>query len=344
VGAGAKTGSFIEPEVRSALLGWVLDQLPVAVVVAEAPSGRVILTNEHVSRVWPHAREDWPLARSLRHGETVHGELIDIVRDDGTPATVEVSSAPVRDDEGQIVAVVGVLADVTARERRERVEREFVTNAAHELQTPLAAITSAIEVLQGGAKERPEDRDRFLAHIERETDRLTRLAHSLLTLARAELAAEAPRRELVDIAELLADVAGLLRPSTGTDVVIDCVEGLALVSNRELVEQAVTNVAQNAARHTQAGRIVLAARAVGDSVMVEVADTGSGIATEDRSRVFRRFYRSGTDSGGHGFGLGLAIARSATEAVGGTIELESEAGVGTKVRLTFPSAARFVRR
>ena len=78
-----------------------------------------------------------------------------------------------------------VIDDLTEQERRELAEREFVSNAAHELRTPLTTIIGAVEVLQAGAKEDPVERDRFLAHIERESGRLARLARAMLTLARA---------------------------------------------------------------------------------------------------------------------------------------------------------------
>ena len=112
------------------------------------------------------------------------------------------AQANVRPDDERALALVGipaqpegdtvmiVLDDLTEQERRELAEREFVSNAAHELRTPLTTIIGAIEVLQGGAKDNPLERDRFLTHIEREADRLARLARALLTLARAHAGQE----------------------------------------------------------------------------------------------------------------------------------------------------------
>ena len=108
-----------------------------------------------------------------------------------------------------------VIADVTEQERRHRAEREFVANAAHQLRTPVSAIASAIEVLQGGGKEDPETRDRFLAHLDRECDRLVRLTRALLLLARAQALAEAPAVEVVPLRPLLVSIAGALRPGEG---------------------------------------------------------------------------------------------------------------------------------
>jgi signal transduction histidine kinase len=108
----------------------------------------------------------------------------------GVEQVFEVTGIPAAGSEAALL----VLTDVSERERRLRAEREFVENAAHELRTPLAAITSAIERLQAGAREVPERRDRFLGHIQHESNRLNRLASSLLVLARAQTRGEEPRR------------------------------------------------------------------------------------------------------------------------------------------------------
>lgn len=97
--------------------------------------------------------------------------------EDGQRFFLNVSAAPIRDRADRVTAAVSLLEDVTIWEERDQAERDFVTNAAHELQSPLSAITSAVEVLQAGAKD-GEDRDRFLGHIEREAQRLNRLTRA----------------------------------------------------------------------------------------------------------------------------------------------------------------------
>lgn len=229
--------------------------------------------------------------------------------------------------------------DVTERARREQAEREFVANAAHELLTPLAAMNAAIDVLQCGAKEIPAERDAFLDDLEREVDRLGRLAHALLVLARVQATAEPLRVQPVELCPLLHEVASSLR--TGTEVQVDvvCGEGVAVLAERDLLERALTNVAENAAAHTARGCIVLAARPSGEGrVAIEVRDTGSGMPPDERERAFERFYRAGA-RGGEGFGLGLAIVREAVRVLNGTVEIDSEPGIGTAVRLTLAEAS-----
>jgi two-component system phosphate regulon sensor histidine kinase PhoR len=224
-----------------------------------------------------------------------------------------------------------------AEVRRESAEREFVTNAAHELQSPLTAIVSAIEVLQAGAKDTPE-RDVFLDHIERASARLSRLARALLVLARAQTGTEAPKTELVALAPLLSEVASSLRTAPEVTVEVSCPPDVAALTNRELVEQAVFNVAQNAAKYTENGTIGLAAHVADGQAVISISDTGPGIPRAEQERVFERFYR-GTAEGDGGSGLGLAIARAAADALGGGVELESTVGKGTVVRFRLPRGA-----
>ncbi|HSP73202.1 MAG TPA: ATP-binding protein [Gaiellaceae bacterium] len=334
------------------LLEAVLDQLPAAVVIAEAPSGKAIalsrrareLLGDHAldelvvrrldgSVVPPASR---PLARAAGSGESVRNELFTAELPGGSQRVVSVNTTPVRDDEGTVIAAVAVFDDVTERTRHLRAEREFVANAAHELRTPLASIISSVEVLQAGAKERPAERDLFLAHIEREAQRLTRLGRALLIIARAQTRSERPRVEIVPLRALLKEVAAGTRPAEQVKVSVRCPATLAALTSRELIEQAVLNLALNAARYTQTGSIALGGRSAGDAAVIEIRDTGPGMTDAERARVFDRFYRAGEP--GDGYGLGLSIARQAVEAVDGTLELESAAGRGTTARIRLPLA------
>jgi signal transduction histidine kinase/HAMP domain-containing protein len=259
------------------------------------------------------------------------------------------AQAHVRPDEERALALVGipaqpegdtvliVLDDLTEQERRELAEREFVSNAAHELRTPLTTIIGAVEVLQAGAKENPDERDRFLAHIEREAARLARLAHALLALARAHAGQERPRLEPTILEPILREVAEDLRPRDGVVVEVECPPVLAANVNRDLLEQALRNLGENAAKHTLAGRVVLRAYATGRTVRVEVEDTGIGMSSETQRHVFDRFFR-GADRDPEGFGLGLAIVRQAVRSLDGRIELDSAPGEGTRVRIDLERA------
>ena len=251
---------------------------------------------------------------------------LELEHPDESPAEIEGRVARV--EESTIVS----LEDVSARERRERAERDFVTNAAHELQTPLAAITSAVQVLQAGAKDNVADRDRFLAHVEAACRRLERLARALLVLARAQTGVERPRQEIVPVAVLLSSVADELAPGRKVDV--DCDADVAVLANRPLLEQALANLGQNAAKHSR-GRILLAGKRSDESVRIQVCDSGGGISEADRERIFERFYRGEAPT--DGFGLGLSIAAEAVKAIDGELELETSSS-GTTFSVRLPGA------
>ena len=257
----------------------------------------------------------------------------------------------IRPDEERIYSLSGVPAtpgelailvirDLTQEERRERAEREFVANASHELRTPLTTILGAIELLQSGAKEDAATRDRFLTHIEREAGRLVRLTRALLVLARAQTREERPRLTAVELRPLLQEVAASTRPLPGVLVHVRCEAGLYVSAEPNLLEQALANLAGNAAEHTQRGDIVLAAAGDGNgSVRIEVRDSGPGVPRGIRGRVFDRFYRPAPGTG-EGFGLGLAIVRQAVRAQDGSIELADTPGGGTRVTIELARAER----
>jgi PAS domain S-box-containing protein len=271
-------------------------------------------------------------ARTLAAGEARPDQRVELELPNGRRFTFEGSAFPVQLEDGVLAAVV-TFQDVTAQEQRERAERDFVTNAAHELQTPIAAITSAIEVLQAGAKHNEADRDRFLSHIEAACARLDRLTRALLVLARAQSGDEDPRAELVEVEPLLRAVANALPLEAGVDVV--CEHDVAVIANRSLLEQALVSLGANAVKFTR-GRVLLTAERDGGRVRLEVRDEGGGIEPTARARVFDRFYR-GVDER-EGFGLGLAIVAEAVRAINGELTLDSTSG-GTGVSISLPAAS-----
>jgi signal transduction histidine kinase len=271
------------------------------------------------------------LAASLLAADTIAEAQVD-VDDDRVYALVGIP--PLDPADSSIV----VVRDISERERHERAEREFVTNAAHELRTPLTTITGAIEILESGVKENPEERDRFLGHIHRESERLVRLTRALLVLARAQTREELPRLERVDARSLLEAVAAAVPLHEGVTFSVECDDELELLTEPNLAEQSLINLASNAVKNTAHGTVVLSAQRVNGSVAIEVADSGRGMARPVRDRVFERFYRgNGRDT--EGFGLGLAIVRESVRALGGYVEVESTPGAGTRVRVTLPLRA-----
>jgi signal transduction histidine kinase len=227
-----------------------------------------------------------------------------------------------------------VLADMTMQERRRRAEREFVTNASHELRTPVAAIASAVEALQAGAGDAAESRERFVQLIGRQATRLSRLTNALMVLARAETQQEPLQLEPVALGPLLDEIAAASDSPNGVPIRVDCPGEVVAAAQRDIVEQVLTNLVGNALKYTTTGEIVLRARESNGDAVIEVSDTGTGIAADAKELVFERFYSAGSDRR-TGFGLGLAIARESAHAIGGTLTIDSSFGKGTTARVVF---------
>jgi len=337
--------SFAALESERNRLRTLFDQLQEG-VIAVNPDLSVALANGAARRIFAGSAlvEGEPLPEPWPQFEI--GRLARVMFDEDAG----VSQARVTPDPDHTYAIVGipagygapigliVVSDVSARERRERAEREFVANAAHELRTPLAAIANAVEALQLGAKEEPEDRDRFLALIDRQTTRLGRLVRALLALARTQTRQETLALGPVPLRPVIDQAIDGIEPAEDVEIEVSCPASLTALGQRSLLEQVVANLATNAVKHTRHGKVVLAAdRVDADTVQILVGDTGPGIPPGDQDRIFDRFYQSGNGRQ-EGFGLGLAIVREAVQALGGTIEVDSAPQRGTVVRVTLAAA------
>lgn len=227
-----------------------------------------------------------------------------------------------------IVAFVFVIRRVTRFFReQDRLRRQLMADVAHELRTPLAILQGRIEGLLDGVYARDDAR---LGELLDETRHLSRLVEDLRTLANAEAGALDLRKEPVDVAELIRDVAA----SFERPIDVDAPDDLPLLELDPMrVREVLLNFLSNADRHTPAdGTISVRAEALPRQIEIRVSDTGSGIAPEDLPRIFDRFQK-GRNS--RGSGLGLAIARDLVRAHGGEIHVESELGTGTTVTVGF---------
>jgi signal transduction histidine kinase len=246
---------------------------------------------------------------------------------------------------------------IAMRDRLRAVERmrtQFVTDVSHELRTPLTAVKGSVETLRDGAADDPAVRERFLASIESETDRLIRLVNDLLILSRADAQALTLRRRPVDLRTVVRSTTEKLTPrlvAKDLHVTVELPDHpLTASADPDRLAQVLVNLLDNALKHTPAGGKVAV---VGYRLQIEgeraeppisdlypptppplpdgrwailsVADTGEGIPTADLPHVFERFYRADRSRSRErgGSGLGLSIAKALVEAHGGHIWLES---------------------
>ncbi|MBV9496942.1 MAG: HAMP domain-containing histidine kinase [Acidobacteria bacterium] len=209
---------------------------------------------------------------------------------------------------------------------QDRLRRQLMADVAHELRTPLAILQGRIEGLLDGVYERDDAR---ISELLDETRHLGRLVEDLRTIANAEAGALELRKEPTDLAELIRDTASSLAVS------VDAPSSLPLIDFDPVrIREVLLNLLSNALRHTPPpGTVTIRTFEEPRRITIVVSDTGSGISADELPHVFTRF-RKGADS--RGSGLGLAIARNLVLAHGGGIDLESEVGRGTTVRVWLP--------
>jgi heavy metal sensor kinase len=244
---------------------------------------------------------------------------------------------PVTDDEvGRLAETFdAMLARLDESFRR---ERQFTADASHELRTPLTAI-QAILGLMREKRRTPEEYEQALADLSEEADRLRTLAENLLRLARGGTRSHAAY-EIIDLSTLLRDVSDSLRPLTESKALTlacDVPDGLILMGDSDELIRLFVNLLDNAVKYTERGGITVSGgRNKDNSVSIAIADTGIGISAEHLPRIFDRFYRVDQSRTIRGAGLGLAIALEIARAHGGTIEVSSVVGKGTRVTVFLP--------
>jgi PAS domain S-box-containing protein len=269
------------------------------------------------------------------------GAELEGARQDGSRFPVELSVSTVASDSGR--AFVVIVRDVTERRAMERMKDEFVATVSHELRTPLTALRGHVElVLDGDGGPVTELQRRFLQVATQSADRLGALINDLLDVAKIEAGRVQLRKELVDLGAVLREVSATFRIEAtrhGLDFQEELGELPAVVGDRDRLIQVFGNLVSNAIKYTRAGHVGVRAQPTYGAVEVVVHDTGIGMTPEEQRQLFTKFFRSrdrtGPDPGGTG--LGLVIVKGIVEGHGGTLAVESEPGVGTRVRVVLPA-------
>ncbi|MDR2089326.1 MAG: PAS domain-containing protein [Clostridiales Family XIII bacterium] len=245
-------------------------------------------------------------------------------------------------DGGDTQGAVIMLLDVTEREDREKLRREFSANVSHELKTPLTAISGYAEILSNGVAS-GEDAPRFARIIYAEAQRLIALVNDILMLSNLDEGGRERAKERIDLrgmAEEAAQRAGEDAGKRGISVAFDG-ESAEILGIRRVLDEMLSNLLDNAIKYNvDDGRVELSVKKTHEGVALTVADTGIGIPREEQERVFERFYRAekSRNKSAGGTGLGLSIVKHGAQLHGAKIDLQSEEKGGTRITLTFPEA------
>lgn len=340
---------------EEARLRAVLNSMVEAVLVTDR-LGRIVLYNEALTKIAGQDVLGRTAVEAIRSAE-LH-ELVTATLT-GRPSTsgefeVEVSAArkTFRAQMAKLpgeAGVVAVLHDITEVKLSDKVRRDFVANASHELRTPLTAIRGFAETLRDGAVDDPTLARRFLDTILEHTRRLARLTDDLLELSRSESASEVFELVPVDVTSAVRRVVRGLRPQAmqkGLELSANAMGDedkdvpLYVLANERALDHVLVNLVDNALKYTDTGSVRVGLHPKGNTVDIEVIDTGPGIAAKHLPRLFERFYRidRGRARDVGGTGLGLAIVKHFVQRMSGEVTVESELGVGTRFRVSLAKA------
>jgi len=261
---------------------------------------------------------------------------------------LHVQGAVLRDAEETLIGALVVLYDVTQIKRLENVRRDFVANVSHELKTPITSIKGYVETLLDGAIRDPQDAERFLRIVANQSDRLNSIIDDLLALSRVEQKAERAEIPLEQAAvrpvlQGAIEVSASKAAACDVHIELKCDQSVRARINAPLLEQAVTNLIDNACKHSPAGATVwVEGEAGGEDVVIRVRDQGCGIEEHHLPRLFERFYRVDKSRSRKlgGTGLGLAIVKHISQAHHGQIKVASAPDQGSTFSICLPVEPR----
>ena len=284
----------------------------------------------------------WLARAALSPVERLRRQVAAISERGGAGAGVAAVEVPATRDE--VAALAGTMNDLLGRLQRALArQRAFVADASHELRTPLAVLRGELELAARPGRGLPE-LAAAVRNSSAEAERLARLTDDLLLLARSDEDRLSLRLQRTDVGSLLARSAGLAGSrlaAAGLSCRVDVPPGTCADVDPDRIRQAVDNLIGNALRFAPRGSvIVLAARAAGGGLDIEVSDDGPGFPAGFLPHAFERFARpdSGRSRGDGGAGLGLAIVRVIAAAHGGVATAGNKPGGGAVVRLRLPDA------
>lgn len=250
------------------------------------------------------------------------------------------------DNEGELYrlfhSVNSLAAILNAHAANELREKEFLKNTisdiSHQLKTPLAALNIYNGLLQDEAEELPAVKE-FAALSEQELDRIETLVQNLLKITKLDAGSIVLEKDMENVADMMRDVElhFLYRAKQEQkEIILSGADKIPLFCDRDWLIEAIDNIVKNALDHTEKGDVVhIEWNALSSAIQITVKDNGCGIHPEDLHHIFKRFYRSRFSKDKQGIGLGLSLSKAIIEAHNGTIEVDSEPGMGTTFTINF---------
>lgn len=338
--------------LETSRVGSVLAALPEP-VLAIGIDDRVLHANAAARALFPTVTAGTPLASHLRSPDVL--DAIGAVRQTRLPAQTswlervpverlfEVHVAPARGDEEDLVILY--LREVSEARRFERMRVDFITNASHEMRTPLASLLGFIETLQGPAKNDEKARGRFLALMREQAQRMARLVDDLLSLSRIEQHLHLRPKTPIDLAQVARHIADTLSPlaaDNDVEIILTMDEPIIVPGDRDELMRVAENLIENAIKYGASEApdhvVEVLVRRRGSEALLTVRDHGPGIAAEHLPRLTERFYRvdAGQSRAKGGTGLGLALVKHIVARHRGRLVIDSQPGILTTFQVSLP--------
>ena len=261
------------------------------------------------------------------------------------PRIMRARTSVIHDREGKQTGIVTIMHDVTHEREVDRMKTEFISTAAHELRTPLTSIQGFSEILMTRDDLGPEEQNKFLSYINKQSVGLTNIINDLLDISRIESGRGfALNKVIYNTTDSIRNVIPYFREQYKNHrfEIIPLDSPLELYADKEKMEQVFKNLFSNAVKYSPNGGLIRVSEELsGGDYVVKVEDNGVGMTPEQLEKVFDKFYRvDASDTGIEGTGLGMTIVKHIVEAHGGRISLQSEPGKGTMVTFTVPIESR----
>ena len=345
----------------------ILNQMPVGITVAKAPDGKIIYTNKKIDERWgspliPTSSideynkwkffhldgtlfqpEEWPLARTIKTGEIVSDEDVEVFRQ-GQKTVLRLNSCPILSEHGDIIAGVLICQDITELTKAIRARDEFLSIASHELKTPLTSLKLQAQIMKRDLEKNPikqpsPDRiSKLVDQLDRQTTRLNKIVDDMLDVSKVRMGKLKLRLRQVDLCQLTQEV--LARMKLQQDEIEFNFKNCQDVEGEwdaDRMEQVLINLISNSIKYGKGRPVEVAVFKEGESAIIEVKDQGMGIEKKMIPIIFEKFERGGISSKDiSGLGIGLFITKQIVLAHGGEISVSSELHQGSTFKIRLP--------
>jgi two-component system, OmpR family, phosphate regulon sensor histidine kinase PhoR len=357
----------LQAEYERKQLTTILEQLPVGVAIAEAPSGKIAFSNQHLEEILGHSvsraeslqhyptnvlvdenrqplpPEAWPFHRVIKQHEVIYNEEFRYLQNNQNMLTLRVKGVPIYNSQKEVTSAVVIVDDVSEDKLADQRKDDFVSMVSHELKTPITSLKMYTQLaIKQQAQDQSYDPSTTLKKIDGQADKLHRIINNMIDLTRAQLDKENYQMERVDIGSIVKEVVkdmNMAHPNRRISSTL--LHKNYVMADRDRIAQVLSNLLSNAIKYSpESTEIIIKAKPDTTHLIVSVQDFGVGISSRDQQQIFNRFYQAKQKDGKvyQGLGIGLYFCAEVVKHHQGKIWVESQKGNGSTFAFTLPLA------